>query len=418
MAGKNTRNSISFREGMRLIRAELADRLMLFWEVIADYGKFILPIILVVLLVGTVAFSLHARERFFAASNVVDETLNATIKDVLPVRDVPFEVNAYPEVNRLMLDYYEALESGDIEALENIQSAVTSAESIRLSIMAKYIDHYDNFVIYTKQGPYEDSFIVYVSSDVYLKDREEATPGLQAFYVCRNESEIYYINSNQLNEKEAEYLSEIVSQSDVIDLRNTVNVNYNTLMSKNEDLSNYWAALSIGIDTAVGEQLKLDAKLKETLEEKDNSTVVVEEPDTPVQTSGTIKVRASQTVYVRKSASITADKIGTANAGTTYVLVEEMINGWSKVKYEKTEGYIKTEFLERLENIKDLSVIGSVTATTGLNVRSEPRQNSSKLGVLSRGETVDLIVVNDGWCKINYKGDVGYVKADYVTINE
>lgn len=420
MTQKKRHDSISFKEGMRLIRADLADRLMLFKEMIADYGKFILPILLLILVAGTVIFSLSARDRFAEASHVVDKTISETVKQVLPVKETPFETDANPEVVQLIRDYYEALENGDAETLEIIQSSVTSSESIRLNIMAKYIDHYDNITVYTKQGPYEDSFIVYVTSDVYLKNREEATPGLQAFYVSKNEHDVYYINTNQLTDDEADYISKIVTQGDVIDLKNTVNVNYNTLMLQNEELSDYWANLSVEIDTAVGEQLKLDALLKdngETALAAAEQTTEEDAGQTTVTSNKTIKVRASQTVYVRKSASITADKIGTANAGTTYVLLEEMINGWSKVKYEKTEGYIKTEYLERLENINDLSVIGSVTATTGLNVRSEPKQNSTKLGVLSRGDTVDLIVVNDGWCKINYKGEIGYVKADYVTIN-
>ena len=66
------------------------------------------------------------------------------------------------------------------------------------------------------------------------------------------------------------------------------------------------------------------------------------------------------------------------------------------------------------ENAADAEVIGTVTATTNINVRASGSQSADRLGVLAGGETVELIAKENGWCKIIYNGQIGYVKADYV----
>ena len=55
-----------------------------------------------------------------------------------------------------------------------------------------------------------------------------------------------------------------------------------------------------------------------------------------------------------------------------------------------------------------------MTATTTVNVRMAPSQDAEKLGVLAGGDSAGLLERVDDWCKINYNGSVGYVKAEYV----
>lgn len=419
--GNKSKNKVTFKEFIHLVSEDIKDRLTVFRDKLIDNGRIVFPVLLVLLAVLTLFLAHNARAKVVAASVEIDDTISKTIRVVGEVMNVPFEEDAYPALNQLIYDYYEALAYADVEAITNIQSAVSNTEVIRLGKMADYIDRYENIKVYSKPGPYENTFIAYVYSDVFLKGREEATPGLQAFYIDCDEYGGYFINNNQLTADEAEYIRAIALQGDSIDLKNSVNVSYQNLMEENAELNNFWAELSVQIDLAVGEELALDALLQAQLAEGDTGADSEGANEgaggnTTTSSSGTIKVRTTASVNVRKSASQTADKIGTASAGTTFVLIEEMINGWSKIKYEKSEGFIKTEYLEKLENVDDLSVIGKATATTGLNVRSEPNQTSTKLGTLSRGQTVELIIIQDGWCKIKFKGQVGYVKADYVTI--
>lgn len=57
------------------------------------------------------------------------------------------------------------------------------------------------------------------------------------------------------------------------------------------------------------------------------------------------------------------------------------------------------------------------STTVTLNVRSEPSQEGTKLGMV--GQDTPLSVTgkcSNGWYRINYNGGVGYVSGDYVTV--
>lgn len=58
------------------------------------------------------------------------------------------------------------------------------------------------------------------------------------------------------------------------------------------------------------------------------------------------KVSPTTTINVRTSASENADKIGVANAGEEFDLLEVLENGWTKIKYDGKEAYVKSEYLK------------------------------------------------------------------------
>lgn len=411
---KKMHDSLSFKEVMGLLKTSLKDHLLFFKEWIADYGKIFLPLMLLILVSVTVVVSLNARERVEQAAEEALEVLEETKAEVMEVQETLFEEDAYPEINALIKSYYEALEHADIEILLEIQNVVTATEIIRLQKMSDYIDRYENIKVYTKPGPYLNTYIAYVYSDVYMKDREESTPGLQAFYICLNDYDEFYINAGELTEEEALYIKNVSQQGDVVDLKNAVSVSYSTIMAENEELSEYWAQISVEIDLAVGEQLALEAKQQAQLEEEANPSEPEEEyvPEEPA----IIMVRAKEQVNIRKSASASADKVGSAHAGDTFVVIERMANGWTKVSYNSGEAYISTIYLEDVEDVSKYDTTAQVTVnTSSLNVRTEPDQSSSKLGVLVKGQVVDLIEATpDGWSKIKYNGQIGFVKSEFV----
>ena len=117
---------------------------------------------------------------------------------------------------------------------------------------------------------------------------------------------------------------------------------------------------------------------------------------------------------VRASDSEQAEKIGKVAKGTEVTIVEQQLNGWTHILYEGKDGYIKSEYLRAAEVVDSSQVIGQVTATTNINVRMAPSQDAAKLGVLTGGDTLDLLERADGWCKVIYNDKVAYVKEEYV----
>lgn len=410
------------QEASQRLKNVIVDYILFIKEWLTDYGKIILPVSLFILVSVTFIISLGARNKVEAAEKEVITAIEETKNDVQEITEEPFAEDAYPEVNRMIERYYAALMDADIEVISEIQNVVTNTEIIRLRKMSEYIDHYDNIKVYTKSGPYPDTYVAYIYTDVYLKDQTESTPGLQSFYVCTNENGECYINNGELSEQEAQYLKDITEQGDVVDLKNRINVAYNNLMESNTELNKYWAKIAVEIDLYVSEQLALDARLSAQLEEETgvdtNGEEVRHEEESPEEAlpevPKIIKVRTTAYVNVRKSASTSADIIGGARIGATYEVVEVMNNGWTKIKYEGGEGFISSQYLEEIESVDNYETNGTVTALTTLNVRESPDAGSNRIGVLSQGETVDLIERIQGWCKIKFKGQVGYVSSDYV----
>lgn len=56
----------------------------------------------------------------------------------------------------------------------------------------------------------------------------------------------------------------------------------------------------------------------------------------------------------------------------------------------------------------------TVTANSGLNVRSGPGTGYSILGTLAYGTTVTVSAIDSGWATITYSGQTAYVSASYI----
>ena len=77
-----------------------------------------------------------------------------------------------------------------------------------------------------------------------------------------------------------------------------------------------------------------------------------------------------------------------------------------------------SKYLKVQESAVKYTVIGKVKATDNINVRAEASTDSAKMGTLVKGEKADLLAEEGEWCKINYKDQVAYVKAEYVEIQK
>ncbi|MBW4874840.1 MAG: SH3 domain-containing protein, partial [Paeniclostridium sp.] len=107
---------------------------------------------------------------------------------------------------------------------------------------------------------------------------------------------------------------------------------------------------------------------------------------------------------------------GTLTNGAKVEVLESQ-NGWYKIKYNGTYGYISGQFVSKSDNgISSSNKIGTVNATT-LNVRSGYGSNYSKIGTLSNGAKVEIVESQNGWHKIKYNGGYGYISGDYIKID-
>lgn len=47
-------------------------------------------------------------------------------------------------------------------------------------------------------------------------------------------------------------------------------------------------------------------------------------------------------------------------------------------------------------------------------MRVAPSETAEKMGIVTGGETLDLVGTEGDWSKVIYNGQVGYVKSEYV----
>lgn len=330
-----------------------------------------------------------------------------------------YEENKYPNVTALMESYYKAVMDGDADAAAAKCDVLPDQERYRIEEMAKYYQSFSDFNVYTKKGYQEDSYVVLVTFDITFTGVSTPAPSLESTYVCTNESGSLYINKSELSDDEQAYFLEMSSQSDVEELTSKISAEYNKAIESDPQLE----AKLKEIEADVNEAVK--AKLTEQQQQKQQEEADAEaEAKKAEQAANAVTVKATDVVNIRSSASTDSDSLGKAQIGDTYKRLEEMENGWSKIDYNGTEAYIKSDYLEVVDDGGsseggsseggEAVTGGKITIKENVNIRESASETANKLGVAYRGDSFDLIEKKDGWCKITYNGKEAYVKADFV----
>ncbi len=395
-------------------------------------AKILLPVAACAIVIAVIISYAGAQK-----AQVVDNTIDngesgPATASVAALNETPLAENAYTDVNGMMNTFYNALASGDMDTVRAVKDYNSDKEIIAYEKKSEFIERYDNIKCYTKPGIEEDSYFVYVTYDVKIQDIDTEAPGLNAFYVYKSENGNLMIDGDTEENIKAAFKL-VTNQDDVVDLYNKINVDYTEAVASDEALDQFLSELpqvlkeSVGVELAKLETQDDTASTPPAEETEAPETTVAEteqtqpvpeetpaEPEQPLENKTVNQiVRTTDTVNVRSSDSEEADKIGKAPAGTELTRIEERVNGWSKVIFEDKEAYIKSDYLEVLTAEVTVAPIGTITAKTNVNVRSQADQESAKLGTAQAGSSYELLEEQGEWFKINYNGTTGFVKAEF-----
>ena len=390
---------------------------------IIKHNKVVLPAVVVVAVAITVSVSLSLSNRHKEAqqeaeiASAASETATETATE-----EVPLVANEEGAIYTLIATYYNAMATGDEETLRSVCDEISDKDMYRYVELSQYIDYYPTLEIYTKTGPEEGSVIAYVYYKISFVGHEEEVPGYQALYICTNDQGGLYIKRGENSEEVNEYIKTVSTQDDVVEFNNKITVEYNELMVDHPEVLQYISELDSQVSIAVGEKLANQVAAETQVAEAGTEEGSTDGQDTQTENGeqqeaedqGPHYVTTTTTVNVRSSDSEQADKLGKVSGGTKLQVLEQRPNGWTKVDYEGKEGYIKTEFLQLAESAAETETIGTVTATTNINVRASASETADRLGVLSGGDSAELVGTEGDWSKIKYNGQIGYVKSEYV----
>lgn len=408
---------------------------------VLEHSKIIMPLFLIVCVAVTVLIALNANkqdrlkeEAEAAMTETTDQTEEPSI-DVIETPQYALEENAYPEINNLVREYYDAKADGNLESISTLNTYINDIEKIRLSELSKYIENYPEVDVYTKPGLTEGSYVAYVCSKVKFSDLETPIPGAQTYYISTNEDGQYSITDGTFDENIYEYIKNVTAQDDVVALNNKVVAEYNNLLTDDEDINNFVAYLKEKINENVGEMLAEEEAPAATVVEADAD----ENKDSGVATIVN-KVKAKERVNIRKSDSKDADKVGSASANEEFKLIQHKANGWTEIEYNGESAFISSEYVEdvvevTIETAAAEDQTGDTSATeanaaeatdattvngkvkvkdSGVRIRKEPNTTSDVLGTVYTGERFDFIEETGDWSKIKYDGKYGYIKSEFV----
>lgn len=369
-----------------------------------------------------------------ASSGVAQETADQTqASETLETLAVPLEENAYPQVNTLMEEYYQAAADGDMEKVQSLVHSYDQETLIYLEKISAYIEEYRNVKCYTKAGHTENSYVVYAYYETKFRDMEVLVPGISPYLIYTNDDGSCYIYEGQVDDSMNLYLEEISAQEDVIDLMNRVQVAFNEAVVADENLNNFLARMREDLKVEVGEALA-EAETQQAQEDTESQA------GEDIISAG--EVRAKEVVNVRSSDSEQAERIGKVQTGDVLKLLESRANGWSRVEFEGKEAFIKSEFLEPVEAENgtdgqnndgqgddarengggasvstEIPTSGTVMVAETINVRKSANESAEKIGVCYQGEKLEIVMRQaDGWTKVKYDGKTGYVKTDVLKI--
>lgn len=250
------------------------------------------------------------------------------------------------KINELIQNYYTAYTSGDTDAVEEFAAPVSELEKSYIKLMSNYTKSMEHIQCFINKGMKEGEYTVSVVADMVLDEIDVAAPGLDFFYVRTNNEGIYYIDnaycsfntSVHVMDTDSELLSFIAdyeSQDEFKALQDDVQNRYNEILASNQGLKH---KLSTEIPQAVNQWMTTLGTTDQS-KTKDTNNII---PGKSITVHDNYNIRSSM-----KEA---AKKIGNTKEGDTLSIIKNYPNGWTKVKWKKEIGYIKTKLLIENQN--------------------------------------------------------------------
>ena len=295
-----------------------------------------------------------------AATEVTSEASNDAVQE--------FEVDAYEDVNTLINQYYTAYAAGDTDTLQTIATPLSENEKSYISVFSQYVDAYQNIKCYTKQGLDASSYLVSVYVEVKFKDVDTVAPGLDFFYVRTNDDGSVYIDN-------------LYSQYNLKIKENALDTSIQNLISEyegSEDVNSLQKEVQDKYDTAVVSDDKLSEMIQTTI------------PNAITEWAGTIVSQNTET------------------ESTEQQVPEETTEAeQTETPEENTD--------QPEENGPTQSEPDTVYAVDTVNVRAAADTESEKLGTLEQGTALTRTGTDGEWSIVNYNGQTGYIKTEYLT---
>lgn len=351
------------------------------------------------------------------------------------------------DITKLLTDYYSAYANDDMSTLEEIAIPIEDVEKSYISFVSSYVNSYDVQEIYSKGGSEKGSYLVSSYVLIHFNDLETPAPGLDFFFLRTNDEGNLYVDNiysafnlnfqvTELDPEVEDLITAFQYQEDFVALKNRFQKDYDELIEKDEAFKTFfettWPQALVAWQTQYQEELAAaeaaaQAKAEEEAKAAEEAKKAAEEEaQRQAEDANATQVVAIDSVNVRQAADQGSPSLGKVEKGT--VLTKYADEGeWSKIDYNGTRAFIKTEFLQAAGEQPAPApeqaaqpAAGGYTAGTEVTlsdivfIREKMDANSTKLGTVLTGDSVTVLENSDpsGWTKIKHRSKEGYIRTD------
>lgn len=142
--------------------------------------------------------------------------------------------------------------------------------------------------------------------------------------------------------------------------------------------------------------------------------------DTEEEHFDKVMANVKSALNIRSDASEDAEIVGKLYKDCGGTILERR-DGWTRIQSGNVIGWASDRYLLFDEEAEALAKdVGKLIAYVNkvLRVREEQSKESGVLGVLPKGEMVEVLeIMENDWVRIDYEGQDGYVSAEYVTLD-
>ena len=133
----------------------------------------------------------------------------------------------------------------------------------------------------------------------------------------------------------------------------------------------------------------------------------------------------ADTLRVRTEPSTDASTITYLSDGTQVQVLEDL-GDWYQISWNGYTGYVSAEFLlytpagtvtSNAPAVRDVTGRIGVLDSEGVYFRAGPSVADEVYDVMADGDEVVILTLADGWCQVDWEGQEGYIKADYLSVD-
>ena len=165
--------------------------------------------------------------------------------------DATLEVSDDPDINNLILSYFTAKRTVDVDAFETIVSDSSQINRAKLTAMAAYVEDYRNIECYVIADEDNSSFRVYVKYDL-KKNIDTLAPSLSAFYITKTSDDQYIIYLSALDEVQEDFINSADENEAVKTLTDEVQQALNDAINSDSVFKQLYQRMDLEIKNASG----------------------------------------------------------------------------------------------------------------------------------------------------------------------